>query len=173
MNYERIALIVSRLLDPFVMFVVVYCVLLWGHPSFVSVFLGMVGVPFVLFLVAWKTKWISNWDIQDRKERPKILWSLVFIECVAVIFFQLWHLTPILIGMVGFGVITHLWKISGHAMSVALAAGLIVVRFGWNWWPVLLCVPLMCWSRVVTKNHTIAQVIAGSIYGLFLASVMR
>lgn len=167
------AVLISRLFDPFVMFVVVYCVLLWDHPSFVSAFLSMVGVPFVLFVLAWKTGYISNWDIKDRKERPKLLWPLVIIELVALYMFQLWLLIPMLVGMIGFAAITHVWKISGHAMSVALAVGIIVAKFGWNWWPVFLFVPLMCWSRVMTKNHTLAQVIAGSVYGLILASVMR
>lgn len=168
----KLATVISRLFDPFVMFAVVYFVLLWGHPSFISAFLSMVGVPFVLFVLAWKTRYISNWDIKDRNERPKLLWPLVIIELVAIYIFQLWFLLPMIGAMIGFASITHAWKISGHAMSVALAAGLVVARFGWDWWPVLLFVPLMCWSRIVTKNHTLAQTIAGSIYGHVIATLV-
>jgi len=49
-------------------------------------------------------------------------------------------------------------------MALGLATGVVIARYGWSWWPVFLSVPLVGWSRVVTKNHTIAQVIAGTMY---------
>ena len=61
----------------------------------------------------------------------------------------------VLISFAGFSLITFFWKISGHAFINALVTGYIIQWFGWSWWPVLLIVPLVSWSRVVRKDHTL------------------
>lgn len=159
-----IATIISRIFDPFLMALVTLSVLLDGSPMYLQSLLVMTLLPFLLFLVFWKTKRVSNWDISNRAERPKFLWTLIGIETIAIIFFQQWNVLPFLFALVGFGIITHIWKISGHMMALGLATGVLIANYGWGWWPVLLAVPLLTWSRVVTKNHTIAQVIAGTLY---------
>jgi membrane-associated phospholipid phosphatase len=161
---RTIATVVSRIFDPFIMLTVVFVVLLSHTPVFVPAFLCMVIVPFALFFVAWKTKFVSDWDIRDQRERSKILWPLVGIEGVCMMIFHLWFLLPILVSIIGFAVITHFWKISGHAMAAALATGIVIVTYGWAWWPLLLIVPIVGWSRVARKNHTTLQVIAGALY---------
>jgi len=47
---------------------------------------------------------------------------------------------------------------------MALATGLVIARLGWNMWPILLLVGVMCIARVVGKNHTPLQTIAGALY---------
>jgi len=37
--------------------------------------------------------------------------------------------------------------------------------FGPAWLPLLLLVPAVGWSRVVLRDHTLGQVIAGSLFG--------
>ncbi len=166
MNYKlRVATIISRLFDPFIMLAVV-CIILLSHTAvFIPAFISMVIVPLALFFIAWKTKFVSNWDITDRSQRPKLFWPLIVVETISIVVFHLWTLMPILIAMIGFAVITQFWKISGHAFASALATGILILRFGWQWWPVLFIVPLVVWSRVVRKNHTIPQVIVGALYG--------
>lgn len=161
---HRLATIISRVFDPFLMLAVVFIALLSSTPVFLPAFFFMVILPFLLFLVAWKTGRVSNWDVSNRGERPKILWSLIVIELISIIVFQLWSVIPILIAIIGFTVITHYWKISGHAMAAALATGTVISAYGWSWWPVLLVVPVVAWARVVRRDHTILQVIAGAIY---------
>lgn len=161
---QLVATLISRVFDPFLMLGIVFVVMLWGKPMFAPALVCMVLFPFLLYVFAWKMKIINDWDMRDRSERPRVLWTLVVIEVVSILVFQLRTLFPILLGIIGFAVITHIWKISGHAMSAALATGLIVLRFGWVYWPVLLVVPLVAWSRVTRKNHTVAQVVAGALY---------
>lgn len=174
MNYERrVATLVSRMFDPFLMLAVVFVILQWGGASFVPAFIGAVVLPFVMYVAAWKTKSITDWDMNNRRQRPGILWLLVIIEVTCLFIFQLWSLLPILIIFIGFTVITHFWKISGHAMSAALATGLVISRFGWGFWPVLFVVPFVCWSRVVRKNHTTAQVIAGALYAWGIIGLLQ
>lgn len=167
----KIATLISRIFDPFLMLAVVFFVMLWGNPLFVPALIAMVFFPFFLYFLAWKRNIISDWDIRNRQERPKVLWTLVVIEIVSLLIFQLWTLTPILLGIIGFAVITHFWKISGHTMAAALASGSIISQFGWNYWPVLLIVPLVSWSRVFRKNHTLAQVTAGALYSWIIIGI--
>jgi membrane-associated phospholipid phosphatase len=161
---NKFATIISRVFDPFIMLAVVFIVLLSHSQIFFPAFIGMVVVPLALYAIAVQTKFVSDWDLRDRRERPKIIWPLVGIETSCLILFHLWLLTPILVSIIGFAVITHFWKISGHAMAAGLATGVCVITYGWVWWPVLLVVPLVGWSRVVRKNHTLLQVIAGALY---------
>lgn len=165
---KRFALIISRVFDPFVSLSAVFILLFYGFPKFIPAFLLMILVPLILFIIAWKTKFVSNWDISKREERPKILWTLLIIEVAACIILKTTVSVPVLLAFAGFAVITHFWKMSGHTMAIAYATGLVVRRFGIVWWPVLLLVPLVAWARVVRKDHTILQVIAGALYSWVL-----
>ncbi len=66
--------------------------------------------------------------------------------------------------------ITLRWKVSIHS---AVAAGLAVLGSavaGNTVWALVLAVPLVAWSRVVLRRHTIAQTVVGAAIGsLFLA----
>ena len=164
----KIATIISRIFDPFIMFAVVILILLSHTRVFIPAFICIVVVPFVLFCIAWKMKFVSDWDVSNRQERPKLFWPLTVIEIINIVVFKLWFLIPMIVAFAGFSLITHFWKISGHAFASALATGILVSRFGWQWWPILLIVPLVAWSRVMRKNHTITQVIIGALYAWLL-----
>lgn len=161
---QTIATIISRVFDPFVMLAVVTVVLLSHTRVFIPAFIGIVIIPLALFFIAWKTKLVSNWDITDRNQRPMLFWSITAIEIINIVVFKLWFLIPMIMSFAVFSFITHFWKISGHAFASALATGILISRFGWRWWPVLFIVPLVVWSRVVRKNHTLPQVIAGALF---------
>lgn len=165
---ERFSNVISRVFDPFVMLAVLFGLLFYQTAIFVPAFLSMIILPFFLFIAAWKTKFISNWDVSDRRERPKVLWTIFAIEVVSSIVLKTSLTVPVLAALFGFTIITHFWKMSGHTMTAALTTGLIVARFGWTWWPTLLIVPLVGWARVATKNHTIMQVVSGAAYSWFL-----
>lgn len=178
-----LSLLVSRLLDP--MWVVTAIALMGAYASGLSgtnlIKYFLVTIVFVLLpplILRWwftKSKGSSGWDIAKRAERPRALVVLLALGIMNIfiartygnaflgnlfIFFELW--------IVGYFLISLYYKISGHAGAIALATGLAILWFGWTWWPLLLLVPLMGWARVVTKNHTVAQVVAGSLYSWML-----
>jgi membrane-associated phospholipid phosphatase len=67
--------------------------------------------------------------------------------------------------------ITTVWKISIHC-AVAAGSVTILALLGGPWvTPAYLLVALTAWSRVVLKDHTTAQVIAGSVLGAAAAIV--
>lgn len=170
-----LALLISRLLDP--LWVIPAVTMLGARRSGLEGFalirflliitIFMVGIPLVLRILYRP----SGWDISNRAHRPKALVILLLLGIAYIILARIFgnaklmHLFVLYeLWMAGFFVISFFWKISGHAGGIALAVGLLIAWYGWDWWPILLLVPLMGWARVVSKNHTVAQVTAGVLY---------
>ncbi|HTI14393.1 MAG TPA: hypothetical protein VL461_07470 [Dictyobacter sp.] len=65
-------------------------------------------------------------------------------------------------------IITFWWKISMHTSSLSAAITLLIMIYGRIILPASILIVLVCWSRVVLKRHTIAQVTAGTILGIGL-----
>ncbi len=88
---------------------------------------------------------------------PKNLETLVLISIISglvMMFITLW------------------WKISLHASSLAGVLTMLTALYGNSILPAFMLVVLVCWSRVVLRRHTIAQVVAGSIVSIALATVL-
>ncbi len=67
--------------------------------------------------------------------------------------------------------ITTVWKISIHCAVAAGSVTIIALLLGPWAAPGYLLVGLTAWSRVVLKDHTAAQVVAGSLLGAAAAAV--
>ncbi len=67
--------------------------------------------------------------------------------------------------------ITTVWKISIHCAVAAGSATILTLLFGPALAPAYLLVALTGWSRVALKDHTTAQVIAGSVLGAVAAAI--
>jgi membrane-associated phospholipid phosphatase len=67
--------------------------------------------------------------------------------------------------------ITTVWKISIHCAVAAGSVTILALLFGPWLTPGYLLVALTAWSRIVVKDHTAAQVIAGSTLGVAAAMV--
>lgn len=71
--------------------------------------------------------------------------------------------------------ITLRWKISVHA-SAAAGAGTVIWALLGSPWPLFIGVPLIAWSRVRLRRHTLLQTVAGALLGwaffLIAASLM-
>ena len=63
------------------------------------------------------------------------------------------------------------WKISIHTMGVAGPTVALTYLFGLTGLLFGLLIPLVMWSRVELKKHTISQVLAGGIAGIILTYV--
>ena len=174
-----IAIVISHVLDPFVTI---------GMASIIGVFLSGLNadliMPYLLVILfgtfvplvllryfAVKNKKIDDWDIKKRKQRflpLAVLLIFLLVHVVIARFFInefLINFTMLLIVWVaGILFITLFWKISGHTGAAMLAAGLFIRWFGWGWWLIFLIVPLVSWARVVRKDHSVYQVVAGILY---------
>ncbi len=175
----RRATVISRLFDPFLVTTVLLTLALQKSTLtgaaqarfFLVVLFSMVGIPAGLLVLAIKKKIVDNWDMTKRGQRPKMLFGLLVLEVMNLVVvrpfadqFLFTTLVTLLASLVGFTLITLFWKISGHTFANALVVGLIIKWFGWLWWPILFIVPLVGWARVVRRDHTVAQVVAGALY---------
>ncbi len=183
---RNIATLISRIFEPIITF---SALIIWvasiSVPAQQLVYffftLGFImSIPVLFMIFAMKKKWISNWDIHKRKERIVPLILMLFFTLVVRLVVGLFGaslltnlFTISFVWLVGFFLVTLFFKISGHAGVNALVSGLIVSWFGWNFWPVLLVVPAVAWARVVRKDHTVAQVIAGALYSWGIVFVLR
>ncbi len=185
-----VAVIISRLLDPMwvmgaISILGAYRMDLRGDALWRIVLLisfVMIAPLVILRMYFARRKTQSGWDIKTLSHRPMIIGVLLVFGLVNIwlsyifgneafrnlfIFYECW--------IAGFFLISLFWKISGHAGGLALATGLVILWYGWTWWPILLLIPLIGWARVVSRNHSTAQVIAGAIYSwgfLFVSRVM-
>ncbi len=63
------------------------------------------------------------------------------------------------------------WKISIHAIGVAGPLAAIIYVFGYPGLLFTLLIPLVIWSRLYLKRHTLYQVIAGASLGFTLTAL--
>lgn len=116
-----------------------------------------------------KTGQVSNWDITDRKQRPKVF--TLFLMLIVLILLITSHLgythaaNYLLLLTIGFSVafaITLVWKISIHTFSVTLSICLLLDIYRKPWIIVFLIVPMItAWTRIYLKKHTFSQAAGG------------
>jgi membrane-associated phospholipid phosphatase len=61
--------------------------------------------------------------------------------------------------------ITTVWKISIHCAVASGSVAILALSFGPLVLPAYALVALLGWSRVVLKDHTVAQAVAGAVLG--------
>ena len=79
------------------------------------------------------------------------------------------YLALMLASIAGLAAITAVWKISIHCAVASGAVTMLALIFGPWVVPAYALVALTAWSRVVLRDHTTAQVVAGSILGALAA----
>lgn len=82
-----------------------------------------------------------------------------------------WYFGCLLGSVAALAAITTVWKISIHCAVASGSATILSLMFGLALTPAYLLAALTAWSRVELKDHTTAQVIAGSVLGAAAAVV--
>ncbi len=183
---KRLARVVSRFFDPLVVlsFLTVAAA---GRSGLVGealvkfllvFFIAMVLPPVALLSWALITGRVGDWDVSNRAQRIKALgvfFVMMLVDLLLVKLFGNEELVKLfwlfLIWFLGFFAITLFWKISGHMAVVTLAVLLIISWWGGAWWPLFLITVPVGWARIVSRNHTLAQVIGGVTYSLVLLAL--
>lgn len=149
----------------------------WLWSGFEILFGLVPSVGFILLQL--KRVQVSDFEIYHREQRRG---SYIFtLASASVSIFIMWlFAAPILIITLMVAVvfqtsimfaINSRWKISAHASSMALFVTLLIFLFGRVLLPVGAGIPLMVWSRVSLRRHTLMQTIAGSLLGIAILSV--
>lgn len=138
--------------------------------------------PLAVIIYLRKTGHITDWEITKREERERVfvysllphLASLLLIVTFGTELAWQIRLSAFIIEVAG-TLITLYWKISVHLANYTAVAFIAIVLFGWQWWPLLIVIPVLAWARVRRKKHTWLQTIAGTVLtlisftGLFIA----
>ncbi len=176
---ERLAYYISQIGSPPVMGILGLIFIAAGMTVpgiwlWVGVYIVMaVGVP-LLFLI-WQVRHgrVTDLDVQLREQRKGSLLVTVAGFGVSWLVMHIGHAPPLLKAMAGAGfvqwlivfVITLRWKISVHTSSAAGMTMLILRVFGPAAVPLVISIPLIAWSRVKLRRHTLGQTLAGILLG--------
>jgi MFS family permease len=143
----------------------------WQWAGFYMVATILLPCAYIIWLV--RRGQITDFHLPLREERIRpLLFSLV----TALVAWGILHRTTVpaplkLLATVNslqallFFLITLRWKISLHCAAAAILSQLALTFFGVGALPLLMSVPLIAWSRVHLRRHTLAQTVAGACLG--------
>ena len=145
-----------------------FWILLFNSAFFTSI------APMLFIFYLYATDKISDLDMSIRTERERVFIAFVVFYALGAV--DLWaiHAPAIMTAsMAAYAVsslvvqwITRYWKISTHALGITAPLVALTVLFGERPAPFYVLIPLVGWSRVYLRAHTVLQVIAGTLLAL-------
>jgi len=182
-----VARTVSTVCNPFVVPLVLFVLLCAGTSQSLAEFWSRLLVcaaftsigPMLFLFWLYATERISDLDMSERDERGKVF--SIFIVFYAVATLTLWFMhapqiiTASMAGYTAAGIIvwqiTRFWKISTHALGITAPMVALMYLYGAAPLPFLVLIPLVGWSRVYLRAHTVSQVAAGVALGALSVAV--
>ncbi len=147
----------------------------WTIYTFIFIFI------FVIFvLMGVKKKLFSDIDVSRREQRPVLyltgavlsvlyLFTLFFLRGPQILFITIFGIT---LGILIASLINIKIKASVHVAAISgLLTSLSIIYKGY-FLLLLLLIPIIGWSRVKIKRHTIPEVVIGGILGSLLSLTM-
>ncbi|GAC1601326.1 MAG: hypothetical protein NVS3B6_11560 [Pseudarthrobacter sp.] len=142
-----------------------------GYGALAALFVCV--LPLFILLILVRLGKVTDHHVSDRRQRaPVLLMALACVIAGLVVLAAVGSPRSVVVmvlgivaGIVVLAAVSPFWKISGHAAAVSSAASIGVLMLGPAWLPLLVLVPAVGWSRVVLRAHTLAQVVAGSLFG--------
>ncbi|MBB4909122.1 hypothetical protein [Actinophytocola algeriensis] len=185
----RLARLVTEVLSPAVIVPLLSFAVAWygtAHDVLGTVLWGLLVTVFycaipmaIVVRGARGGRWEGHW-VRER-ERRMVPFLLILVSTLVGLALMLVGTAPgdvlalawsMVVTLLACLVITRWWKVSVHATVAGGALGTIVLLYG-PWY--LLLVPalaLVCWSRVVVEDHTLAQVVVGAVLGPVVGGVV-
>lgn len=145
-----------------------------------TIFLFGIVLPCISFIILKVVKAISDWRLPRKEERvaPYLCIAFCYLCCAYILFrnaMPLWVVNMII--SVSFmisteSIISRYWRISGHASSMGMLVGSIIVTGYCTYTNVTntLCIYLLITgivgtARMYLNRHTAEQLMAGFLYG--------
>lgn len=180
---EKIAHILTLIISPTVAsivgIIVLYREYIHKYHGLAIPWLMTVGVIFLLtfgtLFYFYKRGQISNLDISDRRQRPKVLALFMVYVCilVAATWIMGYHeairiLSLFTVSLAFATLITLFWKVSFHTFAVTLCVLFLLLTYSHSFLYLLFILPFVtAWTRIVLRRHTPAQAIGGIALALF------
>ena len=185
---KRLAKLTSNILNPFLVSFVVTVLIAFEATSgtadaikwaLISVALSVLPI-FIVVVYLVRQKKLDSIFVNPRHQRDRIYllaFILAIIDCIVLFYLEAPELlrTTFVAGLVAifiFMVINRFWKISLHTAFIAASVAVLIIVYGAAaaWTAVLL--PLVAWSRIETKLHSLAQVSAGALLAAAIVLVI-
>ncbi|HEY4442155.1 MAG TPA: phosphatase PAP2 family protein [Candidatus Elarobacter sp.] len=176
--WTDVARIVSTVCNPFLTSLALFVILAGASSKGQTDFLVLLGnsalftsiAPMLFIFFLYATDRISDLDMSIRAERERVFIAFVIFYALGAV--DLWLIrAPAIMtaSMAGFAAsalvvqwITRYWKISTHALGITAPLVALTVLFGERPVPFYALIPLVGWSRVYLRAHTVLQVVAGT-----------
>lgn len=185
---KRIAGLISNILNPFLVCLAVILLL-----SFVSASGFLEALKWALILILFTILpvflvviyLVRNDRIEGlltiaHRQRNKLYWlagACAVAGCATLFYLgaPLILLAAFVAGLstiVIFMCINLFWKISLHTAFVAASVAIFGILYGWIAMTTLVFVPLVSWSRMELKHHSLAQVTGGAVLAALIVVVV-
>ena len=187
---KNVAKFISLVFDPAMLgiIILIVAVIVSGMSSMetISWIIGVIilngFIPLLFVLYFQKKGLVFDAELANEEvHRQRIQMFFVFLVIVAIEFMILLSTTkyqPLLAvftgGMVAISltaVVSYYWKISLHSAMITFFVCMIMFLFGFQFWPIIVTIPIVGWSRLVLKRHTLMQLVAGFFLALIVVSV--
>jgi membrane-associated phospholipid phosphatase len=173
-----VARIFSTVCNPFLTALVLFVILAGARSHgptdfwillFNSIAFTSIG-PMLYIFWLYATNRISDLDMSVRTEREHVFGAFVVSYALGTADLALIHAPAIMTAsMAAYSAsalvvqaITRSWKISTHALGITAPIIALTYLFGREPLPFIILIPIVCWSRVYLRAHTVLQVIAGA-----------
>lgn len=181
---KRLAWILSIILHPLILlplipFIVVYrqtqdiqLSLMWMVIS--AIFIGIVGL-FVLYEVHKKI--FSNFDVSIRTQRPLLFFATTLTAALYLFILYIGNAPTLLLmiflafilGLILLIILNNFLKVSIHTATISAFLTALSLMLKGGYFLILLCIPLMIWSRLLLKRHKLSEALVGAILGIVLS----
>lgn len=185
---KRIADLISNILNPFLVCLAVILISSFTSASsifdaikwaLILIFFSILPVFLVVIYLVRNDK-VESFSITIREQRNKLYWlagACAGAGCITLFYLgaPLLLLATFVAGLaevVIFMCINLFWKISLHSAFIAGSVAFVSILYGWIAMATLVLVPLMSWSRIELKHHSVAQVTGGSILAALIVVVV-
>lgn len=168
---------ISRLFDPILvtplLMWVIYRVQIQKNHDLLFMLL-LVGLDLVLpglfVMVKFVGRRMKDWDIKRREARiPLFIFGLIsqFGGLVVTWWYGHGELFTFLLGiwvlLLVYLLVTYAYKISVHAGVNTMLAFMVTAFVSWDYWWLWFIPPVVSWSRLVVKQHSLGQVLLGMV----------
>jgi membrane-associated phospholipid phosphatase len=177
--WTDIARIFSTVCNPFITSLALFVILAGARSNGTTDFLILLLnsalftsiAPMIFIFYLYATDRISDLDMSIRAERERVFIAFVLFYAAGALDLWIIHAPPIMTAsMAGYAGsalivqwITRYWKISTHALGITAPLVALTVLYGERPLPFYALIPIVGWSRIYLRAHTVLQVIAGTL----------
>lgn len=180
---HQVAKFISYITDPlFLATPIPFLLVLWASDDvfyslkwavFSMMFFAFIGF-FVLYSV--RRNIFSDIDVSKREQRPAFYFFAIYVCLLYLGSLMLLNGPPVLflagcgvlLSIIAISIVNLKMKASVHVATVTALIFIVSILYGDVFLFFLLCIPLIIWSRVITKRHSLHEALVGCLVGVVL-----